>query len=358
MLSEKVRIQEEARELEMHEPRYLVTRYTKEEANLFAEFPEAVKKTIREVHFAPELNQQGTYSVNLPDALADDVRNAKNLIDLVNLNDLSYGYSVPQPGFLNRLIDENPLSEVLEILGFGDARVGDVKPIRHKPGPVLDQGQQGACVGHGVRAFINGEPVFTDPAAGDDAFKIYRWCQANDGYDFKSGTTIEAGGKYLLKAGYVTKLGYTKSMDDFYNYLANVSGIVAGMDWFEGMARPDRNGYIRPTGKRTGGHCVWLNEILANLDIGGQNSWNERWGQNGFFKMSQADLRFLMARDHFTAFGAVTTGGPGFTPDPAKPPAEKVVMTRDLCKGSNAYKGQSFVLENNDGSKWSVKGLN
>ncbi len=87
------------------------------------------------------------------------------------------------------------------------------------------------------------------------------------------------------------------------SWLSNVGGLIIGCDWYEGMHRPDESGHIRPTGRITGGHCVFINEVLPGVTgVGGQNSWGLGWGvYGGFFFLYNDDLKFLINRPHFVA---------------------------------------------------------
>ena len=54
--------------------RYLVTRTTVEEADLFEALPRELKETITEVHFAEKMGMVGTYGIDLDDEWAETVR--------------------------------------------------------------------------------------------------------------------------------------------------------------------------------------------------------------------------------------------------------------------------------------------
>ena len=117
----------------------------------------------------------------------------------------------------------------------------------------------------------------------------------------------------------------------------NQGSIFIGSDWYEGMHRPNAQGYVRPTGRRTGGHCVDVNERLAGA-IGFQNSWGRDWGAGGFGKISDEDLRKLMSSDHWTAAALIQKGGgpapepgPGPKPEPGGLPRVRYVTLEDAA---------------------------
>lgn len=212
-----------------------------------------------------------------------------------------------------------------------------------RAGPVLNQGNEGACVGFGCRHFVNGEPVMTDPASGMSAQDIYKRAQQIDpwpGEDY-SGTSVDAGLRVLVEQGYIASVGWTKDYDSMARWLSSENGLVVGWDWFEGMHRPDSNGYIWATGRQTGGHCVWVHGILANGDMELQNSWGPAWGQGGFAKVSADTVRWLMARQYNVA-GAVTQIG-AVEPKP-EPSGRIMVGVTTLGKERQKYKGKALTI--------------
>ena len=318
--------------------RFLVARriVPKGEANIFAELPEQIRDTITEVHYAngedpDNVGLEGTYGADLPPDLAARFRRATNLIELMNISQHGMGYAGPT----NELDD-------LEVEPVG------VAPRLWRAAGTLNQGREGSCVGHGVRAWMNGEPVMTPPSQGDSAPEIYHWCQKNDGHDFSSGTTIEAGVKYCVEHGYADKGGYVKGYDAFVSFLSGTGGIFIGADWYEGQHRPDSQGYVRPTGRRTGGHCVWVHALLDGGDVQFQNSWGDDWGRGGFGKLSQEDLKKLMLSDHWTAAALVQKGG---EPGPA---ANFRGSVTDFYKNTENYYYKDGTIFSKNGPEWKL----
>ena len=144
--------------------RYLITRRTTAEADLYEAIPRDFKETITEIHFAngedPDLlGQQGTYGIDLDDEWLARIRGERgfqrpsNLIDVVEVD----------PGRLGENVDHTT-SEVIEPLAPYLEDVPELSPLDaaalaenpdeaprnyryYSSGPILDQGSEGACTG-------------------------------------------------------------------------------------------------------------------------------------------------------------------------------------------------------------------
>lgn len=341
--------------------RYLVTRriVPRGEAQLFDALPDQIRGTISEVHYVdgrrPEnRGMVGTYGVDLPPRLAEKFKRATNLIDLLPI--AAHGMGRHDDPRREQLLEARPLEAVLE--DFGAGPVGELMPRRWQPGPTLDQGREGSCVGHGCRHFVNGDPVMTPPSSGPTALELYHWAQNNDpwpGNDYE-GTSVEAGLEALLAFGYIGGVGYTQNVEAFLQWLAGVGGLIVGWDWYEGMHRTNAAGYITPTGRLTGGHCVFINELLPNrAGVGGQNSWGGSWGiGGGFFKLSLEHLGQLMQARHAVA-GAVTQLAP-VAPDPGPVDPNRIdldLWASEFCnRATGPIIGKRIRLRSKHGPGW------
>lgn len=174
--------------------------------------------------------------------------------------------------------------------------------------PVLNQGQEGACVGFGVTNELRFNPV---PIAGlDETFareSIYWPAQRVDqwpggsypgGEPVYEGTSVRAGIKVAQKLGYVGE--YRSSSTEAEMALAiSIGPVIIGVDWYESMFKPDTRGYIKPTGRKMGGHCC----LVVGLRVTGTrgqghyviyNSWGPTWGDNGTAKISRRHMAYLL----------------------------------------------------------------
>ncbi len=80
--------------------------------------------------------------------------------------------------------------------------------------------------------------------------------------------------------------------------LASISRLgpcVLGVNWYEGMYSPDRDGFLHPTGAKVGGHAILATGVnVANRTVTLHNSWGKDWGTNGKAKLTWRDLGALL----------------------------------------------------------------
>ncbi len=192
-------------------------------------------------------------------------------------------------------------------------------------GPVLDQGDIGACTGNALADCINTDPFaaarpngyLTEP----DALKLYELAtQLDDTPGTYPPDDTGSSGLAVCKAG--VQLGYLAAYQHALGFNAfgaalQLQPVIVGTNWTEAMFEPDADGTVHPAGQVAGGH-----EYLAlGIDYTTQrltflNSWGESWGDGGRFYMSFTDFSRLLAdQGDATVPVAVTT-----TPPPPPPP--------------------------------------
>jgi hypothetical protein len=175
---------------------------------------------------------------------------------------------------------------------------------------VLDQGQEGACVGHGCIHEAIAKPDvwnFADKGlklpAGfhpDDqqmAFDLYEWCKRNDEFPGENydGTSVVTGLKGLVMLGVIGEYRWASNLEDALLGISWHGPAILGTDWWTGMFEPDRKGFIHMTGKIEGGHCILINGVdLKRQAIRLHNSWGPGWGKNGECFLSFADFGALI----------------------------------------------------------------
>lgn len=184
------------------------------------------------------------------------------------------------------------------------------------PGPILDQGNTGTCVGHAWFSKIQGAPIKQPPPM--SAFDLYRrfvlqdeWSD-NDGDStatdagLQAGTSVRAGAKVCQSIGLLTNYVWAADADDVRAWhLANFGGVVFGVNWTTAMFRPDSQGFVSYTGPVEGGHSFastgWNDRVRHNgryvRAVRCQNSWGQSWGQLGRFWIEMDDLAKLIADD-------------------------------------------------------------
>ena len=172
------------------------------------------------------------------------------------------------------------------------------KPLKKRvwqPGPVLDQGREGACVGFGWSGELAASPIRVKRI--DDAFAldIYRGAQRRDqwpGEDYE-GTSVIAGAQECKARGYIGEYRWAFNADDLKYAVAQLGCAVIGVNWYYGMYSTTKTGMVNVTGRYVGGHCLYIYGYNPAARIAGedwhkrfevfmwQNSWGPNYGLNG-----------------------------------------------------------------------------
>lgn len=175
-------------------------------------------------------------------------------------------------------------------------------------GTVLDQGREGACVGHGwtheavarpaVARFPRPAPDATQPLTPQQfAFALYAWCKDNDewagnNYD---GTSVAAGAKGMARLGLIPEYRWTRNATDAAVAVSRTGPAVIGVDWMTGFFQPDRDGYLNMTGRVEGGHCLLVNGYsVRRRAFLATNSWSASWGRSGTAWIRHDDMTQLL----------------------------------------------------------------
>lgn len=171
-----------------------------------------------------------------------------------------------------------------------------------KEGTVLDQGQEGACVGFGWTAELLAEPFAPkkQPSFNDGNFiasKIYKRAQKIDewpGEDY-SGTSVLAGAKIMVEDGHIGEYRWCFSIEDLRDAIITTGPVVIGVNWYEGMYMTLPNGFVKVEGELVGGHCL----TVTGYDAVGKvfrwrNSWGMYYGFNGSAYITYEDLQGLI----------------------------------------------------------------
>jgi hypothetical protein len=171
--------------------------------------------------------------------------------------------------------------------------------------PALDQGRTSSCVGHGVHQLLKCSPIRNIKNIPDPIW-IYNQAQLIDefpGIDPAiEGTSLRAGVKIAQREGYVKSYHWCWDIETANRYILTTGPLLLGVMWTAGMFKPDKNGFIYPTGRAMGGHCVLevglnLKEKAPDGRIGTcsiVNHWGLMWGRKGRAKMVLEDMAFLL----------------------------------------------------------------
>jgi hypothetical protein len=180
-----------------------------------------------------------------------------------------------------------------------------------KTGPVLDQGNEGACVGFGWTAEALSTPTVVDlsrvavevprepTAFALDLYNKARRLDEWEGEDY-DGTSVNAGAKAMRENGLVLEYRWAFSIDDVVDTILLKGPVVLGIEWRYGMYDAP-NGVLKATGKVVGGHCITaVGYTLKSPKLGGEdgiilrNSWGADWGINGNAEIKVSELSDLL----------------------------------------------------------------
>lgn len=190
----------------------------------------------------------------------------------------------PYPTGFRQLADERDFRFPLGAL-LTDPKKSPVSK-NWKPGPVKDQGNVGACVGHACWQFQVSDPILKTSKMGP--FDIWGEARKIDEFDDRltEGTSVRAGLNVLKREGIIKSYHWASSMDEVVDYLLKHGPLVFGTRWSDSMFSPDSNGFIKPVGRGGGGHAYFV--YGANIKDGYikiRNSWGSSWGLKGDCKM-------------------------------------------------------------------------
>jgi hypothetical protein len=175
-------------------------------------------------------------------------------------------------------------------------------------GTVLDQGQEGSCVGHGVVGEYLASPVRGTPwkyvnssvplseAGHRLAVKVYNRAKEVDEWEGVAydGTSVRAGMLAGRELGWYDGFKWAFNMGELRTAL-EAGPVVVGIQIFERMFHVEPNGDWIPDGPEMGGHCVVITGYSTNYyNRGpryiGNNSWGLKWGKVGRFAIAPTNL--------------------------------------------------------------------
>lgn len=135
----------------------------------------------------------------------------------------------------------------------------------------------------------------------DDALKLYHEATVLDGFPGTyppddPGSSGVAVAKAAKKIGYLTAYKHAFGFAHFCGAL-QLQPVIVGTNWTNGMFKPNKAGFVKPTGSIAGGHeYLALGIDYATQTLTFLNSWSDTWGPlGGRFLMSFADFGKLLA---------------------------------------------------------------
>lgn len=200
-----------------------------------------------------------------------------------------------------------------------DYRAGAVMPeqvqhvsVAYEAGPVTDQGEEGACVGHGILGCLMCQPHGFQPEIDptEYAFEFYHEIQDKDDWagcskqptcavspasENYSGTSVKAGAKVAVERGLITEYRWAMGLDECLAALATIGPVVLAIPWFESMYSTV-NGLVVVSGKQVGRHAIQVPQVdFEARQVEWQNSWGLKYGVNGRARLSFETLGQLLS---------------------------------------------------------------
>lgn len=164
-------------------------------------------------------------------------------------------------------------------------------------GWVLDQGAEPHCVGFAWAGWLMSSPIRQNPINPSGIYTFAQLLDEWEGTDY-DGTSVRAGAKVLQAAGQISSYQWTWELQPAVNHILEVGPLVIGINWYEKMSNPTREGYITPSGRLQGGHailCYGADTRKARISL--QNSWGPNWGSDGKCYLSFEDFEQLLSED-------------------------------------------------------------
>jgi hypothetical protein len=170
---------------------------------------------------------------------------------------------------------------------------------------VLDQGQEGSCVGHGVVGEYMASPVRGLPGAGAwtghlKAVEVYNRAKEIDeweGVDY-DGTSVRAGMLVGRERGWWSGFQWAMNMAELRAAL-EAGPVVIGVEWREEMDQAP-GGRVTVGGPAVGGHCLVITGYcpryrpLRGPAYRWRNSWGTGYGVRGSAYIRPADLESIL----------------------------------------------------------------
>lgn len=183
-----------------------------------------------------------------------------------------------------RILDRLPQRDARSLTLFNVAELEPPAPRSYtwSCGANLDQGSEGACVAFGWTHEAAARPK-VHTVSNDLARSLYPRMQRVDEWPGEeptySGTSVLAGAKIAQEEGWLGEYRWTDNLTDAISAVSHWGPAVIGVNWWTSMFDTDSEGFIYPTGRVEGGHCIIVRGVsLKKQAVLLHNSWGPSWG--------------------------------------------------------------------------------
>lgn len=170
--------------------------------------------------------------------------------------------------------------------------------------PILDQGSEGACVGHGVINAVSTPRLRVElPNPQQTAFGMYygsRFIDEWPGEEY-DGTSVLAGCKLAVNLGFASGYRWAFGAEEVAQTILDHGPVVIGIPWRDSMYDTKPNGLVEVSGSIVGGHCLvvtgfWRDHPLYDGPIfRWRNSWGLSYGIGGHGYVPLDQMSTLLA---------------------------------------------------------------
>lgn len=234
-------------------------------------------------------------------------------IGLFSYNFRLGGYQVPKGLGLLHSVDLRDSSHLMgahlkSVEVLPDYRVWEI-------GEILDQGEEGTCVGHGWAAWHNCKPkgnvnqVDHSYALSwyDAATLIDEW--PDNDLDREAGTSVRAGARVGVERSLLDEYVWASGLDEINAWLLGKGPLVLGVRWWRSLDDPTPDGFLRvdPDSGTRGGHCLLCHGIGSEGNYHLQQSWGYDYVDEGTARMRPVDMQRWISGGGFVAAAGVQT---------------------------------------------------
>lgn len=208
----------------------------------------------------------------------------------------------------------------------------DLKTVIHQRNiPILNQGALGSCTGNATVGALGTTPMFESlprTLSLDEALAVAIYSDATAIDPFRgqyppddTGSDGLSVAKVAQKRGLIS--GYQHAFDLNSALAALMVGpVITGTNWYSSFDYPATGGLVTiSSGAQVeGGHefCVYGIDV-ENKEVLAANSWGQRWGNAGTFRMSWDTWgRLLSEQGDVTIFVPLTQAPPNPSPTPVQ----------------------------------------
>lgn len=210
---------------------------------------------------------------------------------------------------LGRLLEHDPRSR--NFPAQAEAPIAD-RLVWRNYGPILDQGELGACTGFALAQCLMTGPLRRRSVhmTNHQAIEIYSLGTQRD--DYPGGYPPDDTGssglgvcKAAQELGLITRYEHAFGVEHARAALA-VGPVIVGTNWYESMFEPTADGQLLVQGEIAGGHeylCLGYDDDRWLF----LNSWSNRWGMplprqlgdvsGGAFWLEEPDVARLLDED-------------------------------------------------------------